>query len=158
MPGEIVRAGVRAKNAHSNHCRPFVGVCRVGIIVFYVELSDGSLDWVAHRIELIDCLLADFMTGGGGRLGFLAVITIDNVIRGIVIGLVTVVDVFELVVVYDFHALVRIARQALIFGSLIPREPVRLVGVPVQGDLDVFAIPRIIVCELLRGAIVFERF
>ena len=98
------------------------------------------------------------MTGGGGRLGFLAVITIDNIIRGIVIGLVTVVDVFELVVVYDFHALVRVARLALVFGSLIHRELVRLVGVPVQGDLDVFAIPRIIVCELLRGAIVFERF
>lgn len=159
MRGELVRAGVRAQRAHCEHVKIVVRIGRVCTIVFCVELSDGSLHRVAHRLELVDCLLAEFMTGGGGRLGILAIVTMNKVVCGVNISLVTVVDVFELIVVNDFHALVGDAKiSTFIFGDLVNGEPVRLVGVPVQGELNVFAVPGIFEGELLPGAIVFERF
>ena len=158
MPGKLNRARIWTKTLDGTH---YVKVVRSGLEnTFEIRgvVTKHPPYGIADRIQFIDGFLAVLVAGGVGRHGFLAIVTMSNISSSVVKCLVAVVDVRKLVVVDDFVARVVCAKKnANIDACLVQYQPSSLVGVPVQGDIEIDAVLRFVVGKRFAGAICIER-
>jgi|TARA_B110000240_G_C13423492_1_gene420545 hypothetical protein len=157
MPGKLNRARIWTKTLDGTHYVNVVRSGRENAIEIRGVVAKAPPCGIADRIQFIDGFLAVLVAGGGGRHGFLAVVTMGNINSSVVKCLVAVVDVRKLVVVDDFVARVVRANNANIDACLVQYQPSSLVGVPVQGEIEIDAVLRFLVGKFFAGAVCIER-